>query len=69
MWPWQLAFNKLIGANYMYLMEKPAVPNPFFAGEWPWYLLVLEVALLLHFYVIYLLFRRPKTEMLEAVTT
>lgn len=59
--------DKMIGANYMYLMQKPAVSNPFFAGDWPWYILVLELALLLHFYVIYLLFRRPKTEMAEAV--
>jgi hypothetical integral membrane protein (TIGR02206 family) len=58
--------NLLVGANYMYLMQKPAVSNPFFAGDWPWYLLVLELALLLHFYVIYRLFRRPKTEMAEA---
>lgn len=58
--------DKLIGANYMYLMQKPAVSNPFFAADWPWYILVLEVALLLHFYVIYLLFRRPKMEMAEA---
>jgi hypothetical integral membrane protein (TIGR02206 family) len=59
--------DKLIGANYMYLMQKPAVPNPFFTGDWPWYILVLEVALLLHFYVIYRLFRRPKMEMAKAV--
>jgi hypothetical integral membrane protein (TIGR02206 family) len=58
--------DKLVGANYMYLMQKPAVSNPFFAGEWPWYILVLEVALLLHFYVIYLLFRNRKTREAKA---
>jgi hypothetical integral membrane protein (TIGR02206 family) len=55
----------LISANYMYLMQKPAVSNPFFAADWPWYLLLLEVALLLHFYVIYLLFRPAKPGRLE----
>jgi hypothetical integral membrane protein (TIGR02206 family) len=61
--------DKLIGANYMYLMQKPTVSNPFFAVDWPWYILVLEVALLLHFYVIYLLFRSPKIKTAETAAT
>jgi uncharacterized membrane protein YwaF len=50
--------NYAVGANYMYLAEKPAVYNPFIIGNWPWYILGLEVAVLLHFYVIYILFRQ-----------
>ncbi len=48
--------NWLLDANYMYLCVKPIVNNPFIIGEWPWYILGLEVAGLLHFLVVYLPF-------------
>ena len=35
--------NWLIGSNYMYLCTKPGVDSPFLVGDWPWYLLGLEV--------------------------
>ncbi len=46
-----------LGANYMYLQSKPLVSNPFIVGEWPWYIISLEFAGLIHFYLLYLLFR------------
>ncbi|MFQ6606123.1 MAG: TIGR02206 family membrane protein [Fidelibacterota bacterium] len=48
--------NWLLDANYMYLCVKPIVNNPFIIGEWPWYILGLEVAGLLHFLIVYLPF-------------
>ena len=33
----------LTGANYMYLRFKPPVDNPLLIGEWPWYILGIEV--------------------------
>lgn len=52
--------NHLTGANYMYLCQKPLADNPFIIGEWPWYVIGLEIAGLLHFWLVYLLFRRLK---------
>lgn len=46
-------FNFLINANYMYLAQKPIVDNPFIIGEWPWYILVLEVVGVLHALAVY----------------
>lgn len=46
----------LFDANYMYLRYKPEVQNPFVLGEWPWYIIGLEVAMFVHFYIVYLLF-------------
>jgi uncharacterized membrane protein YwaF len=48
--------NYITGGNYMYLSEKPIVENPFVIGDWPWYIIGLELAGLLHFYLVYLLF-------------
>lgn len=39
--------NWIIGSNYMYVCTKPGVDSPFLVGDWPWYLLVLEVVALL----------------------
>lgn len=61
--------NWLIGANYMYLMQKPAVENPFVIGEWPWYILGMEAAGLLHFFVAYLLFKRYQSSRKNATVT
>lgn len=47
-------FNQAFDANYMYLCAKPIVENPFIIGEWPWYILGIELAGLLHFLIIYL---------------
>ena len=46
--------NFIINANYMYLKAKPIVENPLVIGEWPYYILVLELITLLHIYIIHL---------------
>ena len=45
--------NWILDANYMYLCIKPIVNNPFLIGEWPWYILSIELAGLMHFFIIY----------------
>jgi hypothetical integral membrane protein (TIGR02206 family) len=45
--------NWLLKSNYMYLAERPAANNPFLIGDWPWYILVLDVVALAHFYLIW----------------
>jgi len=49
----------------MYLAEKPMVNNPFLMGEWPWYIIGLELFLLLHIAIIYLPFALKKRLSLE----
>jgi hypothetical integral membrane protein (TIGR02206 family) len=48
--------NWIFNANYMYLCTKPIVNNTFLIGEWPWYILGIELAALLHFFIVYLPF-------------
>jgi hypothetical integral membrane protein (TIGR02206 family) len=50
--------NYAIGANYMYLCQKPIAENPFVIGNWPWYVLGLELAGLLHFYLVYFILKK-----------
>ena len=45
--------NLLINANYMYLCNKPIVNNPFLMGDWPWYIIGVEFAAILHFLIVY----------------
>lgn len=45
--------NWVLDANYMYLCQKPMVNNPFVIGKWPWYLVSLEIAGLLHLLAVY----------------
>ncbi len=45
--------NYLVNANYMYLSERPAANNPMIIGEWPWYIVSLELVVLVHFFVFY----------------
>jgi len=49
--------NWLLGSNYMYIAYRPMVDNPFLIGPWPWYILGLEFAALLHFLLFYGLHR------------
>lgn len=49
--------DRNLDANYMYLLKKPLVHNPLIIGPWPWYILVLEIVALIHFYLVYLIFR------------
>lgn len=48
--------NFYLGSNYMYLAHKPIADNPFLIGEWPWYIIGLELVLILHIAIIYLPF-------------
>lgn len=48
--------NYITGGNYMYLSEKPLADNPFVIGDWPWYILGLQLAGLLHFAAVYGIF-------------
>ena len=48
--------NVVLNSNYMYLMKKPLISNPFIVGEWPFYILGFEVAGILHIFIFYVLF-------------
>ncbi|MDG1283192.1 MAG: TIGR02206 family membrane protein, partial [Flavobacteriales bacterium] len=48
-----LPLNFLLDSNYMYLKEKPLVNNPFLIGEWPFYILFLEIVMIIHVLVVY----------------
>ena len=52
--------NWVFNANYMYLSNAPGVNNPLIIGEWPWYILIFEIAGLLHVLVLYFCFRKMK---------
>lgn len=54
-----------LGANYMYLAIKPNVNNPFLIGEWPYYIFGLELATLIHAFVVYLPFYFTKSFLLK----
>lgn len=45
--------NYATGGNYMYLSERPGANNPFIIGEWPWYIVSLELVVIVHFYLFY----------------
>jgi hypothetical integral membrane protein (TIGR02206 family) len=49
--------NYFTDANYMYLCQRPNADNPFIIGTWPWYILILELFVLLHFWLFYKLHR------------
>ena len=51
----------LLGANYMYLAVKPVVNNPFLIGDWPYYIIGLELATLLHAFLVYIPFYLKKS--------
>jgi hypothetical integral membrane protein (TIGR02206 family) len=50
--------NINIGANYMYLVSKPAARNLFVRGDWPWYIIGFEIAGILHFYLLWMIFKK-----------
>ena len=50
-----------LGANYMYLAVKPEVNNPFLIGDWPYYIIGLELATLLHAFLVYIPFYLKKS--------
>ena len=52
--------NRLLGSNYLYLIEKPAGPTilDFFPG-WPWYIVLIEPVAIGLFLALRLPFRNP----------
>ena len=48
-----LPLNFLLESNYIYLRHKPLVDNPFLIGEWPIYIVLLELIMLVHVFVIH----------------
>jgi hypothetical integral membrane protein (TIGR02206 family) len=50
--------NKFLGANYLYIMKKPGTASLLdYLGPWPWYLLSMELVMILSFYILYIPFR------------
>ncbi|HEX6846016.1 MAG TPA: TIGR02206 family membrane protein [Chitinophagaceae bacterium] len=47
--------NWILGSNYMYLTEKPIANNPFLIGGWPWYIVVLDLVMLAHIYLVFII--------------
>ncbi len=50
--------DALIGANYMYVIEPPAVDNPFVQGGFPYHIIMFELAGIVHFGLIAFVFGR-----------
>ena len=48
-----MPFNFLIDSNYMFLKAKPLVDNPLLIGEWPTYIIFLELIMVVHVFIIY----------------
>jgi hypothetical integral membrane protein (TIGR02206 family) len=58
--------NWLLGANYGFLNEKPAVHSLFdYMGPYPWYLLTLQAIAFTLYLLLLLPFRRPKDDRIE----
>jgi uncharacterized membrane protein YwaF len=49
----------------MYLAIKPNVENPFLIGDWPYYIIGLELAVVLHAILVYLPFYFKKAFLKE----
>jgi len=47
------AINWILDANYMYICNKPIVNNPLLIGEWPTYLVFIELFALIHCWLLY----------------
>lgn len=53
-------FNRFNGSNYMYVNTKPVADNPLVIGDWPFYILALEIVAVVHFYIIYIAYHSFK---------
>ena len=45
--------NLILDTNYMFLFSKPLVNNPLIIGDWPFYILFVQLIGLLHIVIIY----------------
>ena len=45
--------NWLLDSNYLYLCAKPIVDNPLIIGDWPWYIVFIEIFALIHCWLLY----------------
>ena len=45
--------NLILDTNYMFLLSKPLVNNPLIIGDWPFYILFVQLIGLLHIVLIY----------------
>ncbi len=55
-----MAINATLGSNYWYVNQPPPVNHPLVQGEWPYYLIGMEAAVVTLFFLFSLAFRRFK---------
>jgi hypothetical integral membrane protein (TIGR02206 family) len=48
-----LPLNFLLASNYMFLKSRPLVNNPLLIGEWPIYIVFLELIMVAHIFIIH----------------
>jgi len=53
-----IPLNSYLDSNYMYVNEPPKVENPLIIGEWPIYLINLELIIILLFAITYFIFTK-----------
>ena len=53
-----MPINFLLGSNYMYVNAPPEVDNPLVIGDWPYYILLWEIFILMIAYMVYSISRR-----------
>ncbi len=53
-----MPINFLLDSNYMYVNAPPEVDNPLVIGDWPYYILLWEVFILIIAYMVYSISRR-----------
>jgi len=50
-------FNKITGANYLFICHKPQVASVMdYLGPWPWYIISLEFVAIINFLILYMPF-------------
>ena len=49
--------NYFLGSNYMFICQPPAVSSPLIMGEWPIYLIFLEIIYFIYILALYLPFK------------
>ncbi|MGL5970743.1 MAG: TIGR02206 family membrane protein, partial [Cetobacterium sp.] len=52
--------NKVLGTNYLYVNRKPSFNSPLnYFGEWPYYIIVVEIVYVILTLIILFLFKKP----------